>query len=204
MDMNSILVIGAHPDDFEIMAGGILARKRENDSKTYALVMTDGELGGDPEVRREEAKRAGEILGVEKVFFLGLPDGEINQGLSPIHAIEEVIEETDPETIITHFSEDTHQDHRNTYHATMSAARKHRRVLLGETPSTLAPPAGYLYVDITDTIQKKEKAMKAHKSQFDNDRGEKIVEYIKNIASTRGHNVGVDYAEALWIHRFLM
>lgn len=199
---STILVVGAHPDDFEIMAGGTLARWSHEGGTTYAVVMTDGELGGDPSLRRKEATRAAKLLGVKEVHFCGLPDAKIPHNLETIHIIEGKINELQPDIIITHHPSDTHQDHVNVGLSCISAARKHVGVLLGETPSTY-PEGRYIGVDITDFMDLKLRALKEHRSQYARLR-ESLLRGLEAQAIYRGHELGVKYAEAFWVWKLLL
>jgi LmbE family N-acetylglucosaminyl deacetylase len=54
-----ILAFGAHPDDVELGAGGILATHAMRGQKVGIVDLTRGEMGtrGTPEIRDEEAKK---------------------------------------------------------------------------------------------------------------------------------------------------
>ena len=57
-----VIAVGAHPDDVEIACGGTLARLVQLGYKVGIIDLTDGEptpLSPGPEVRLEEARRAG-------------------------------------------------------------------------------------------------------------------------------------------------
>ena len=72
-----VLAVGAHPDDVEIACGGTLARLASLGYKVGIVDLTDGEPTPNspgPDVRLEEARRAGEILGVAVRLNLNLPN----------------------------------------------------------------------------------------------------------------------------------
>jgi LmbE family N-acetylglucosaminyl deacetylase len=195
-----LLVVGAHPDDFEIMAGGTLVRWNSEKRESYAMVMSDGELSGEPRVRRRETEKAAEILGVKEVFFCGLPDGRISHSIETISPIEEKIKELKPAVLITHNPDDTHQDHRNVGMSCISAARRHPRVLMGETPSTIARER-YVSVDISDYMKLKMRALRMHRSQHRR-LGNLLLDWVTASASLKGREIGVKYAEIFWVWRF--
>ena len=74
-----ILAFGAHPDDVELGAGGILAVHSAAGKKLGIIDLTRGEMGtrGTPELRDEEAKEAGQILGCIIRENLAFSDGKI-------------------------------------------------------------------------------------------------------------------------------
>ena len=59
-----VVAVGAHPDDIEIGCGGTLAALLSQGKRIGVVDVTRGELGtrGNESTRREEAKRAAEIL----------------------------------------------------------------------------------------------------------------------------------------------
>lgn len=72
-----VLAVGAHPDDVEIACGGTLARLAKQGYRVGIVDLTDGEPtphSPGPDVRLEEARRAGEILGVAVRENLNLPN----------------------------------------------------------------------------------------------------------------------------------
>jgi len=83
MNPERAMVIIAHPDDAEFLAGGSVALwARNSTAVTYAIV-TNGDKGTDDPnltseelaaIREEEQRRAAQRLGVAQVFFLGYPD----------------------------------------------------------------------------------------------------------------------------------
>ena len=99
----NILAIGAHPDDIEFGCGGSLIKYRKKGCDIYLLILTLGELGGDPEVRRREQFEAKRIIGAKEVFFGGYRDTELTMSLPLIHKIEEVIERVKPSFIFVNY-----------------------------------------------------------------------------------------------------
>ncbi|NVM27901.1 MAG: PIG-L family deacetylase [Candidatus Helarchaeota archaeon] len=83
-----VLVIGAHPDDIEFMAGGTIAKFSKEGKEVYFLITTNGQRGSlqpdaDPKTiistREAEARAAAEVLGVKDVIFLGYEDGFLDR-----------------------------------------------------------------------------------------------------------------------------
>lgn len=72
-----VIAVGAHPDDVEIACGGTLAKLARQGYRVGIIDLTDGEPTprcDDPAIRREEARRAAEHLGVTRRIILELPN----------------------------------------------------------------------------------------------------------------------------------
>jgi len=197
MATENILAIGAHPDDIEFGCGGALAKYARKGHRLFLLVMTGGGLGGSQSVRTEEQKVSGEILGAEKIFWGGYQDTHLIVDVELISKIEAVIAEVKPDFIFCNFPDDTHQDHRHLAQAIMSATRYIRNVLFFEGPTTqnFNPQ---VFVDISDTLDKKVEALQAHRSQVmkTNIEDLSIVEVARSSANFRGIQGRVKFAEA--------
>jgi len=193
----NILAIGAHPDDIEFGCGGALIKYTQKGQRLFLLVMTGGGLGGSSVLRTEEQKASGKILGANKIFWGGYEDTHLVVDVELIGKIEAVIAEVKPDFIFCNFPDDTHQDHRHLAQAIMSATRYIRNVLFFEGPTTqnFNPQ---VFVDISDTLDKKMKALKAHRSQVmkTNIEDLSIVEVARSSANFRGIQGRVKYAEA--------
>jgi LmbE family N-acetylglucosaminyl deacetylase len=189
-----LLVIGAHPDDIELMAGGLIARMTAGKNEVYSMVISDGGRNGDVQVRYRELKRAARILNIKDVRTCGVEDGNVPHNLDTVSMVEDYIDEVDPAIIITHTDQDTHQDHKSVCHITLSAARfKPISILLGETPSSYFNE-NLIYFDITGVINTKIKALRAYNSQIKN--GPVNINNVRTLAAYRGNRVRVKYAEA--------
>ncbi|MFX1516764.1 MAG: PIG-L deacetylase family protein [Promethearchaeota archaeon] len=84
VDQKVIVVVYAHPDDAEFLAGGTLAKWAEEGHKIFAICATNGNLGAKitgitPEelakTRKAELTNAMKIIGGEVPIFLDFPDG---------------------------------------------------------------------------------------------------------------------------------
>lgn len=113
------MVIGAHEDDCESVAG-IMLKLLDLGHRVRFLSATNGcsghhiEMGGAIVQRRQaEARKVAEISGVEYEIF-DLDDGSLTTGLQERKLMMKAIREYDPDVIITHRPWDYHPDHRNT------------------------------------------------------------------------------------------
>jgi N-acetyl-1-D-myo-inositol-2-amino-2-deoxy-alpha-D-glucopyranoside deacetylase len=84
--MGTLLLVHAHPDDESISTGGVMMKAKAHGHRVVLVTATRGEVGeiynmDEPssrprlgEIRTEELKAAGEILGVDRIEFLGYRD----------------------------------------------------------------------------------------------------------------------------------
>jgi len=210
-----ILAVGAHPDDVEVGCGGTLALYKQKGHEVYILILTHGEASGDPQIREKECELAAKIIGAE-VFFGDLEDTKITDGIETIMAIENAINQLKPDIIFSHSPKDGHQDHRNVGLATLSAARRSKKVLLYESPAALREFCPQVFVDISAIFDSKMKALKAFDSQASkpyfqgvnmSDESHKfsyILNAVEGLAVYRGFQAGVPLAEAFEVGRFIL
>lgn len=198
-----VLAVGAHPDDIELGCGGTLLQHRNAGDEITLLVMTTGELGpqGGTSVRLREQERAAELLGAD-LRWAGFVDGNVPFGIEAAAAVESVVLETGADVVYTHTSHDSHQDHRSTAHATLSASRRTARVLCYESPSSLrfVPSA---FVDVAPVMDGKLDLIRAHWSQVV---GTDMVdeEVLWAQARMRGFAGRIRMAEAFEVPRLLV
>lgn len=132
-----VLIVAAHPDDAEFMAGGTLAHWSAQGASIHFCLVTDGTGGSrDPEqtpeqlaaIRREEQINAARVLGSNDVTFLGYVDGRVEPTLDLRFQIARVIRRVRPDVVITsdpnfRYSPTyiNHPDHRAVADATLAA-----------------------------------------------------------------------------------
>lgn len=162
--LKKILAIGPHPDDIELGCFGTMAKYKKNGNDVNFLVLTKGEGGTDYTNRIDEAKESASLINAN-LFIEDLPDRFISEGPDTITIIEKYIKQIDPDAVFIPTKSDTHQDHRATFNACMVACRTVKEVYAYETPSTSRKFSPNYFVDITDFIPLKVKAVKIHSSQ---------------------------------------
>ena len=113
-----VLIIGAHPDDADIKAGGTAARWCDRGHVVRLVSLTDGRAGHQtmhgPQLaprRRAEAEAAAAVIGAT-YEVLDIPDGGLDDRLENRHRVIRLIREFRPDLILTHRSTDYHPDHR--------------------------------------------------------------------------------------------
>ncbi len=197
MQKATILAIGAHPDDIEFGCGGTIIKYTERGHRLFLHIMTEGGSGADTATRVSEQEASKAILGADNIFWGGYKDTHLQVDVELIGKIEAVIKKVKPDFIFCNYPEDTHQDHRHLTQAVMSATRYIRNVLFYEGPTTqnFKP---HVFVDISDTLDKKIKALQAHQSQVmkTNIEDLSIVEVARSSANFRGIQGRVKFAEA--------
>lgn len=132
-----VLVIVAHADDMEFMAGGTIAKMAALGYDVQEVIATNNERGTlDPawderftaETRREEARRGARTLGMsDDIEFLGYEDGRLSE--TPLNELRErcmrAIRRRRPHIVFTWdpwAPYEEHQDHRSIGLAATEAA----------------------------------------------------------------------------------
>jgi LmbE family N-acetylglucosaminyl deacetylase len=189
-----ILAIGAHPDDLELGCGGTIAKLIDSGHEVHALVLTNGERGGDSSRRPQEALRGGRFLGTTDLEVLGFDDACLaDHQLELAQAIEERIRRINPDIIFTHSSNDQHQDHQSVHQATLRAARQHPAILCYESPSVTPDFRPSVFVDIDDYVDVKVAAVASHRDQIR--KPYMAAERVSGLAVYRGSQAKVRHAE---------
>jgi LmbE family N-acetylglucosaminyl deacetylase len=160
----SVLAIGAHPDDVEIGAAGALLAHRAMGHDVSILTLSRGARGGAESTRAGESEMAALALGAT-LYLEDLQDTRIGEGDPTIGAISRVVESVRPAVVYTHSLHDVHQDHRNTHRAAMVAARQVRRVYCFQSPSATVDFRPSRFVTIDEQLERKLLAIQAFASQ---------------------------------------
>lgn len=206
----NILAIGAHFDDIELGCGGTLARHVSEDDSVFAYVATVSGYSNPSQkqvrsndIALEEGKRAAEILGIDLIcgkfstFYV-----EFCEDLNL--EILKIIENKNIDTIYCHWFGDIHHDHHAVAKATLHSSRHVPRILMYRSnwyQSTVEFRGNY-YVDISSFIDKKIEAIKAHRSEYDRV-GKKWLQFLLNENQNCGQRIGVEYAEAFEVSKYL-
>ncbi len=130
-EIKRMMFIGAHPDDIEIGAGGLIYQLISSDIEVLGVDITDGELTpmGNREIRASESKAAGKILGLENRCCLDEPNRILQDTVEARTKLAVTIRKFRPDRIITHLEQDAHPDHTAAYNITKGAvllARIHK------------------------------------------------------------------------------
>jgi LmbE family N-acetylglucosaminyl deacetylase len=203
--MKNILAIGAHPDDIELGCAGTLAMHKSKNDRVYFLVLTLGEARGNPEIREIECTNSAKFLNVDELFLGRLEDTRVSDGRETIDIIENIVTKIKPDIIYGPSPKDTHQDHRNTGRATLSACRRSKKILLYEGASTLKEFFPQVFVDIEKVMNIKLKTTKAYESQLDSNGSYFLaMNALEGLAKFRGYQAGINAAEAFEVGKFIL
>jgi len=201
----TVLAVGAHADDVELAVGGAIASLRRGGARVVMVVVS---LPGDYKQRMAEAKEAASILGCELRVLM--PDAtrriEDMKSYELVAMIDREVKEYQPAAMFAHGPSEFHRDHVLVHEACVSSQRLSYFDFFTYHPNFCRPvPVPFhprAYVDITETIETKMRAIAAHQSQF-KCRG-LGTEIYRDIARLNGRMVGVQYAEGLDISRLLL
>jgi LmbE family N-acetylglucosaminyl deacetylase len=198
-----VLAIGAHPDDIEIAAGGTLAKMRDAGYQISALVLTQGEKGGNAKNRQNEAVSGAEFLGLADIQVLDCTDTRLmTDAVDVTNAIEAMIKQYQPDIIFTHSSHDLHQDHQLVYESTLRAARDTRTTILCyESPSVTQDFRPSYFVEVGDYVDIKIQAVREHRDQ--SKKSYMKTDLIRGKLAFRGGQAKVDYAEGFEVVRMI-
>ena len=226
---NRILIVAAHPDDDILGCGGVMARCRKEGAAVKVVFLGEGSTSrfdasdrDGPEAlaaiaeRRNAAKKALDILGLEDITFHDLSCGRFDR--APIleigKIIEAEIEAFKPDTVFTHSHVDANNDHGIAFQATLQASRPGAlnhvaNVLSYEVPTstewrfteTFTPN---YFIGIEDEIDAKIKAMAAYGSEQKPYPFPRSAEGLRALAMVRGMQAGIPYAEAFQVIRGIL
>ncbi len=124
----NIMIIGAHPDDPEVMLGGTAIRYAEQGHSVTLVSMTNGNSGHHQmdrkaleERRLKEAQASAEVMGVE-YEILPIDDGELMPTLENRNKLIALMRMKQPDIVFTHPLIDYHPDHRYTAQLVMDTS----------------------------------------------------------------------------------
>lgn len=193
------VAFGAHPDDVEVGAGGLVAKLVDAGAAVTVVVAS---IPSQAAVRRAEAAAAIRHLGAALVLPPG--DGESRVEDVSMHVLvgrfEQALAAASPDLVIVHGGADSHWDHTLVHRAVLAALRRSRCDILAfatRLPPGAPPPPPTCVVDISSTIDRKLAAISEHRSQFPPG----FAEARREVARTLGRTHGVELAEVFEVLR---
>ncbi len=195
-----VLAFGAHPDDLEVGAGGLLARLAAEGAKVTMAVVS---IPNNAEQRKAEAMAGADVIDAD--LFILYEDKPCRVEDIPMHELvrrfDTIVGDTRPDLVITHSAHDLHWDHGLVNRATVSALRRTPCDLLAflSSPEMNAQSRsiGQCFADITKSMDTKIAAISAHRSQVP----KLDLESSRDLARAMGRISGYEYAEAYEVLR---
>lgn len=218
-----VLVIAAHPSDELLGVGGTLAKHVDAGDEVFACILckSPNMFYSEDAVKKIEkyTLEAAKIIGIKKVFQFDFPNMKLNiePMINLVKAISKPIEIIKPHIVYTYHRGDIHSDHKTVFDATMAATRSVgdnvvKKVLCYEDPSSthLSPPfieyafVPNVFVDVSNTIHKKVKALKAYKSEVRKYPHPRSIEVLMRRAQIWGIKVSRKDVEAFELVREIL
>ncbi len=207
----NVLAIGAHFDDIELGCGGAIAKHIHNNDRVIIQIIThskysnhNGDLLREKETALQEGHDAATILGCNEMVCNNFETKKVQFDHILIEAINKVIDENAIDIIYTHWDYDVHQDHQAVGKATLAAGRKISNLLMYQSNLYMNSVNFHknYFVDISDFIDMKIKAIEAHKTEVMKF-GPEWCNFWRAEASNNGQRFGVAYAEAFQCIKYL-
>lgn len=213
-----VLAIGAHPDDVEVGCGGTLCRLVDQGHSAAITFLTQGEMGtgGDIEIRRQEARDAAQIMGVDLQPTYDWGDTKLVDTYERRVEIAQLIRKIRPKILLCPYPQistgrrQSHPDHVATGIICLNAVNiaslkklesdlePHRvmRVFHYFLPQERTPS---FVVDITDYYERWMDSLKAHRSQFQNpDKDGDYLFYLETMSRTYGQMGRCKYGQGFY------
>jgi len=200
------LVLCAHTDDLEFGCGGTIARMIDDGTDVFVVVysLVNPSIN-PPGILEEEWEMSMDVMGIkpDKRLAFDLPMRELSGWRQPI--LEGMVytkTRINPDIVFIPSLQDIHQDHQVIAQEGLRAFKD--RTLLGyELAWNNLTFQTTHFVEITvPQLEKKVECLMQYHSQI----GKKYIEpgYIRALAITRGHQVGLDYAECFEVYRWVV
>ncbi|MFX1318097.1 MAG: PIG-L deacetylase family protein [Promethearchaeota archaeon] len=220
--MKNVIIISAHPDDETYGAGGTIAKLCSRGVHVELVIYTKAfppEWDEDEiEKRKKEALAAAKVLGIKEVHFLGYLTTKLD--VTPlrdlIDDLNQILKTRNADTLFLPFIGDMHQDHRRLFEVGVSVAKPTpeqtlRRILSYETLSSTeygtpifeTPFIPNYYVNIKEHLDDKISAVSCYKLELREYPHPRSIEGVKTKAKARGMEVGLEFAEAFKILRWV-
>lgn len=198
------LVFAPHPDDEVFGCGGAIVRHVQAGDPVRVIIVTDGAFAVAPEQdrpdyagqRREESRKAAEVLGIDAPEFWNLPDQDLEYGEALIRKIADAVAAVSARIVYAPSAWEVHPDHQTLSAAVREAVRRSGPDLLLAYYEVGHPLFPNRLLDISDVWARKEKAVQCFVSQL------KVQPYDRHVAGLnafRSYSAsagGVAYCEA--------
>ena len=225
----TLLAILAHPDDAEIVCAGTLSLLKQAGWMIHIATMTAGDKGSTEynreeisRIRKSEASDSAKLLD-GSYHCLGFDDIYLYYNSETINKTTALIRQVRPTIVFTASPIDYMVDHETTSRIVQTAcfSAEIKNMELSEEPIDYIPYLYYsdpqeaidifginvepfIYVDITSTMDMKEKMLACHKSQRNwllaHHKMDEYILSMKNFGINRGNEINTRYAEGYRQH----
>lgn len=223
-----VLVITAHPDDAEVQMGGTIAKLTDARMQVLIVDLCDGEPAdfAEPGIRLEQANRAAEILGADRII-LDEQDRLIRDTIPLRLELARLIREHRPRIVFGTAEACVHPDHA-AVEPLVTAAVFYARLknwdrvpggdlLHGTEPwvverlffphCKMEPAWGesfHFAVDVSATYERKKAALEQYRSIFKVEASDQLLDLYEAEDMHMGRLFGVGYAEVFKAHSPLL
>lgn len=201
---SKVLVIGAHPDDFEIGCGGTLIKYMDRIDLNVAVFSDRMDTG---EMRSlEELAEANKVLNIPEncVRVFDIPTRIFHDNRSKIrNYLFALKEEVDPDLVLCPAINDIHQDHLVLAEEAIRIFRE-KSIFGYEVVRSSYKFHANMHVSLTERmVSKKIQAVQCYKSQFSTTKSGAYYfseNVLKGLMFARGGQFGIEYAEGFEIY----
>ncbi len=194
----AVLVLAPHPDDEVFGCGGAIAQHVKSGHPVCVVVLTDGALYADSDVRQRESVAAAQILGYGTPEFWGLRDGGLSYSDELAQRLADRIAQCGADLVYAPSPWENHPDHRQAQLLATQAVRRSApnvRLAFYEVGAALRPN---VLLDITTVLETKAAAMRCFASQLER---QNYLGHIQALNFYRTYTLGAEVkaAEAFWV-----
>ncbi|BFG70378.1 PIG-L family deacetylase [Sediminibacterium sp. KACHI17] len=223
MSKRKVVIVSAHPDDETLGAGGTLLKHKQKGDELYWIIATSiFETQGYSKERIAKRKEEIDIVaakyGFLQVFNLGYPTMSLSASsvITMVPEISKIFLSIEPEIIYLINRSDAHSDHRYLFDSVVACTKSFRypfikQVLMYEciSETEFAPALSErlfmpnYFIDITEQFNEKISILNIFESEIHEHPFPRSLRNVEALAIFRGATVGVKYAEAFQLIKFI-
>jgi len=208
MATNRVLVLAPHTDDGELGCGGTIAKWCDAGNDVFYVAFSTAEQsvpeGFPKDILKTEVRLATEVLGIknENLIIMNYEVRKLNYSRQSI--LEDLVSikrDVKPDTVFIPCMDDIHQDHSTVAHEALRAFKSTTMLSYELIWNNISFNTHSFVVLDEEHIIRKARALKQYASQ--GGRPYMSEEFVLAMATTRGVQIGVKYAEAFEVVRWI-